>query len=309
MSSQLVSQLKAMLRPLLLPLRESVRTSKLREAQIEFLLNEVSDLRQLIRLLVAKSPDYSASIHQTADSFETQWHDLPVGRHLPGDPIFDRECIDTLCRYAARPSEWFGGKSVLDAGCGMGRWSRALCLLGAKVTAIDLSQAGLQATSALCQSFEEFSCRQHNLLDPLPFGNETFDMVWNYGVCHHTGDTRRVLDNVASGVKVGGLLFTMIYGEPRKNHPSDFIEINRYVSLRRATANLSFAERIAFLRERFPEDVVHGWFDAVSPRVNDLHRLDEIAGWLTVWGFGDIHTTFDSRNHHIIATRMRNMQI
>ena len=176
-------------------------------------------------------------------------------------------------------------------------------MVGAKVTAIDISEAGLRSTANFCQSFSGFSCRQHNLLDPLPFTGTQFDLVWNYGVSHHTGDTHRALGNVATGVKAGGSLFTMIYGEPRESHPSDFMEVNRYVSLRRETAALNFDQRIEFLRERFPDELVHGWFDAISPRVNDLHRFDEIAGWLTEWGFIDIRPTFDSRNHHIVATK------
>ena len=35
------------------------------------------------------------------------------------------------------PLDWFAGKSVLDAGCGNGRWSTAFARLGAQVTAID----------------------------------------------------------------------------------------------------------------------------------------------------------------------------
>ena len=255
----LPENIKAMLRPLVLPIRQRLRQWKilyrlpsflasqdLVAARIEYLIHETSELRQLVRLLLARSPEYMGSMRQTAASFNKQWRDLPAGRHLPGDPIFDRECIETLCRYMGKPRAWFVDKSVLDAGCGMGRWSRALCIVGAKVTAIDISEAGLRSTANLCQSFAGFSCRQHNLLDPLPFADTQFDLVWNYGVCHHTGDTHRALGNVASGVKTGGLLFTMIYGEPRESHPSDFMEVNRYVSLRRETACLNFDQRIEF---------------------------------------------------------------
>ena len=66
----------------------------------------------------------------------------------------------------------------------------------------------------------------------------------------------------------------MIYGEPRSE--IEFNEINGYVELRRATRFMTFKERQSYLEKRFPKELVHGYFDAISPRINDLHRLEEI---------------------------------
>lgn len=291
-----VSRLKSALRPLW----QSLHRVDPIKAQIAYLLAENSEIRQQLRMLLAASPEYRAAISQTADSFDSQWADLPTGRHLPGDPEFDETSIDQLCRYTEKPRDWFTSKRVLDAGCGMGRWSRALCILGAEVTAIDISQAGLASTESLCSTFPGFRTKRCNLLEPLPFGD--FDLVWNYGVCHHTGDTRLALGHVAAAVKEGGLLFTMLYGEPRDGQTIDYGEIASYTKHRQATSAMSFSERVAYLRARFPDDEVHGWFDAISPRVNDLYRFDEIEGWLRSWGFTNIHTTVESRNLHIAAT-------
>lgn len=295
------NSVKSLLRPIVRQFRNRASANRLPQAQIDYLLLEVSELRQLTRELLATSPIYQESIRQTGESFDTQWKDLPTGAHLPGDPTFDQQAVDQLCSYAGLPQGWFPGKKVLDAGCGMGRWSRALGLLGARVTAIDISEHGLQSTRQLCGRFDGFESYQHNLLEPLNFGE--FDLVWNYGVCHHTGDTRKALGNVVSAVKPAGQLFTMLYGEPRLGNIEDFEEISSYSSLRHTTANMDFGQRIEFLRSRFPEDHVHGWFDAISPRVNDLYRLDEVEGWLRGWGFADIHTSSESRNLHIVATR------
>lgn len=52
------------------------------------------------------------------------------------------------------------------------------------------------------------------------------------------------------------------------------------------------------------KDYVHGYFDAISPEINDLYRWDEIIGWLKSAGFEDIKRTLsDHPNHHVIARK------
>jgi SAM-dependent methyltransferase len=193
---------------------------------------------------------------------------------------------------------------VLDAGCGNGRWSWTLSSLGAKVTAIDQSESCLEATRRNCQDVPTVEVRRHSLLELLP-SQPQYDLVWCYGVAHHTGDTRRAIGHVAATVRPGGYLFLMIYGEPRPGRLGDFEDINEYVRLRRLLAPLSLSERVEYLKSIKRPGEVHGWFDAVSPRINDLHRLDEIAEWLRLLGFAEIRQTFATRNLHIIATRLR----
>jgi SAM-dependent methyltransferase len=130
-----------------------------------------------------------------------------------------------------------------------------------------------------------------------------FDLVWSFGVVHHTGDTKRAVQNVAECVRPGGHLFLMVYGEPRWDHYEDYDEINAYTAMRRDLAALSFDERVAYLRRVKADADVHGWFDAASPRVNDLHRFDELAEWLHLLRFTDIRRTCPSRNLFLIARR------
>ena len=271
------------------------------EAALRYLLDEVSELRMLVRALTAASPVRNADIAQTLQSFAFQWDEIGSGKHLLGDPDFDREMCALACRYADMPPEAFAGKTVLDAGCGNGRWSYTFSKLGAKVTAIDQSESAVAELNARWGEKLEFAARRADLLRPLPFDSK-FDLVWCYGVAHHTGNTKLAVENVASAVKPGGRLFLMIYGEPRSE--SEFNEINGYVELRRATRNMSFEQKKSYLEARFPPDLVHGYFDATSPVINDLHRFDEIESWLCAAGFSHIRPTIESRNHHIVADRL-----
>ena len=48
---------------------------------------------------------------------------------------------------------------------------------------------------------------------------------------------------------------------------------------------------------------MHGYFDAISPPINDLHTFEELEGWLLDSGFHNIKRTVDARNIHVIAQR------
>ena len=137
---------------------------------------------------------------QTLASFDWQWANLAQGDFMPGDPWFDTHAARVLAReLCAIDGRWFVGKRVLDAGCGQGRWTRALLELGAEVTAVDYSEAGLERTRALCAGFRRLHTRRVNLLEiPHDLARERFDLVFSFGVLHHTGDTRRALSNIAA---------------------------------------------------------------------------------------------------------------
>ena len=51
---------------------------------------------------------------------------------------------------------------------------------------------------------------------------------------------------------------------------------------------MTFKEKVDYLSERFPADQVHGYFDAVSPTIND-----------------HVRRTMPGKNHHVVATRRR----
>jgi 2-polyprenyl-3-methyl-5-hydroxy-6-metoxy-1,4-benzoquinol methylase len=284
--------------PILLPER---RGSADTDAAVRYLLNEVSDLRILARELAARAATRTADVIHTQQSFSYQWEQIGAGQHLLGDPHFEREMPTLISRYAELPLGWFADKSVLDAGCGNGRWSLALARLGARVTAIDQSRSVIAELERRWSSLPNLIPRQADVLEPLPFKAE-FDLVWCFGVAHHTGNTRLAVEHVAAAVRPGGRLFLMIYGEPRSE--MEFNEINGYVQLRRATRFMNFEERHAYLETRFPKHLVHGYFDAVSPTINDLHRLDEVESWLREAGLHNVRTTLDSRNH-LSQCRMR----
>ena len=268
-----------------------------------FLCYENSNLRRIMRHLAAESPHYLSWISQTSKSFDFQWKNLPNSEHLLSNPEFMKSVGDLVCKYTGLPATWFPGKKVLDAGCGNGRFSWAMAQLGAEVTAFDLSAHGVANLRRLAnEAGLPIQVFQHNVLEPLQL-KTPFDLVWSFGVLHHTGNTFLGFQHIHPLVAQDGYLFLMLYGEPRMQATYDFAELNHYERLRRKTQNLDYAEKITILENEPVVTDVHGWFDAISPFINDYYSFGEIESWLHGVGFQNVKPMLENRNHFVMAQK------
>lgn len=273
------------------------------EEVVKYLYYEASESRSKLRYLLEDNANLLPLRSKTLSSFDYQWGNITDGPNLLSDPKFREECIETICRYTALDRQWFKDKKILDAGCGQGRFSFGFLHLGAQIVATDHSTHGLQYAKNACGEFaSKIDFQQRNLLEPLDFPAD-FDMVWSYGVLHHTGNTYKAFQNIVPLVKPNGYLFLMLYGEPRWGEQGEFYIQAEYSRLRTKLANKVPEEKINVLLTEKPKEHLHGWFDAVSPPINDIYAFEEIEGWLLDAGFHNIRSTFDTANHHIIAQR------
>src|SRR5438270_10056723 len=109
-------------------------------------------------------------------------------------------------------------KSVLDVGSGSGLFSLAARRLGARVHSFDYDLNSVACTQELRRRYftddpdwvvEEASVLDRQYLATLG----RFDIVYSWGVLHHTGAMWEALDNVAPLVGPRGLLFIAIYND------------------------------------------------------------------------------------------------
>lgn len=280
------------------------------ETRIHYLELEASRMASLLRFLSAPVINDLPLAPQTRSSFDFQWNKLPPGRYNLENAEFRTEAADYVCQFTGLPPDWFRGKSVIDVGCGAGRYSWAMSTMGAAVLSVDQSEHGLARCVEACREFPSHRSRVINLLGSVEIA-EQFDLVWSFGVLHHTGDTWGAYRKIVPLVKPGGYLFLMIYGEPRQGIESDYQAVNEYEVWRRATRNMNLDQRLAAVTQAMEREEfmvsgplhVEGYFDAVSPLIADLYSWEELEGWLVGDGFVDIKRTVDTRNHHVIARR------
>ncbi len=136
--------------------------------------------------------------------------------------------------------EFFADKLVLDAGCGYGRHTRVVQGYGAEVVGIDLSVAVINA-QRITKDMPKVHIVQTDLFYP-PFRKEVFDLVYSWGVLHHTPDPRRAFEGLVDFVKPGGDISAKIYR--KRPAPARFVEaLIRKISLRlplKTLYNLSY---------------------------------------------------------------------
>lgn len=289
------------------PLRERVAYLEEVVRYLDFqVTSQASLLRHLSAPVIAELPQ----VRETKASFDFQWAEIPAGRFMLENAEFRRDAAGYVCEFTQLPREWFQGKSVIDAGCGLGRYSWALSTLGARVLSLDQSDHGLARTREACKDFPSHRAMKVDLLHELPL-TEQADLVWSFGVLHHTGDTYRAFKHIVKWVKPGGMIFLMLYGKPREGYPGDYAELNEYDEWRRRTRNMDLRGKLHAVEQHMRttgfrvkgDEHIHGYFDAISPPINDLYVFEEVEAWLIESGFENIKQTVASRNLHIVATR------
>lgn len=145
-------------------------------------------------------------------AFGRNWSDF-IEQKLNDDVI--RQSMDHMAGVLRQPS--LAGKTFLDIGCGSGIHSLAALRLGAeRVVAFDYDQNSVDTAIRVREwaKIPEAGWRisQGSVLDAaLIHSLGKFDIVYSWGVLHHTGEMWHAVRNAAVPLKPGGDFYIALY--------------------------------------------------------------------------------------------------
>jgi len=124
-----------------------------------------------------------------------------------------RMFVDTLLKFLRKASpyegEAFMGMKILDAGCGTGRQMEELKKYG-EVFGFDVSPEALN----FCQKRGLQNIVKANLNQPLPYPNESFDLITALDVLEHIENDQFALSELKRVLKIGGHLIITVPAHP-----------------------------------------------------------------------------------------------
>jgi ubiquinone/menaquinone biosynthesis C-methylase UbiE len=162
----------------------------------------------------------NSGLNEAKVAVQKYWDSAPCGSREPGvspdDPGFFR--AHARIRYGREPEilsfagfETWEGRDVLEIGVGMGADFVRFRKAGALSIGIDLSRESLKLACRNAAVNQITQTLTNADAESLPFADEAFDLVYSWGVLHHTPDTPRALDEVYRVLRPAGEFRIMLY--------------------------------------------------------------------------------------------------
>jgi 2-polyprenyl-3-methyl-5-hydroxy-6-metoxy-1,4-benzoquinol methylase len=225
-------------------------------------------------------------------------------RHLDEERIAQAE--RSLQQMLGLPS--LQGLRFLDAGSGSGLFSLAARRLGASVHSFDYDPQSVACTKALRQRYApedaQWRIEEGSVLDAQYLqGLGSFEIVYSWGVLHHTGDEWTAMDNVSRRVGPGGRLFIAIY--------NDQGAISRYWTCVKRLYNASWLARWLLIAIYTPYFIGLRWLYRIitgrGPLSRGMSLWHDMLDWLGGYPFEVATPEAVFRFHWARGFRLREM--
>ena len=204
----------------------------------------------------------------TINSFNYQWTHLSDSKYLLTDESW-RENVDKyILDELSITREDIANKTVIDVGCGGGRWSYGFAKLGCKVTSVDISEGPCKLTQKNVPQTEVIMSDLFKLQDVL--GDRKFDIVWCWGVIHHTDNPRMALETLTNLMHKNSIIHLYVYSFNRGKKVKELRKFLRLFSLKNREQIIRFLSIIGILHGS-----IHELYDALSTQIN--HEINELT--------------------------------
>jgi ubiquinone/menaquinone biosynthesis C-methylase UbiE len=102
-------------------------------------------------------------------------------------------------------------RDVLEIGVGNGSHAQLLAEHAKSFTGIDLTEYAVKSTAARMQVFGLAGAVLRMDAEQMEFPDNSFDLVWTWGVIHHSANTRKILEEMHRVLRPGGEALVMVY--------------------------------------------------------------------------------------------------
>lgn len=195
--------------------------------------------------------------------------------------------------------DWIGsseleGRSFLDVGCGSGLFSLAARQLGARVVSFDIDPDSVACCRALRQRYMAddpgWEIREGSILDEdfvQTLGK--WDVVYSWGVLHHSGNMWQALDTTGQIVRPGGSLFIALYNDQGKTSEGWTAVKRAYNRLPRAAKPLVLVPSFirlwgpTFIRDSLRLQPTRTWRGHISKR--GMSAWTDLVDWVGGYPF------------------------
>ncbi len=152
------------------------------------------------------SYDWKDKINQ--ERFSLSWFDELDRRFIHSARLYstDVEPFDRIIPFSA-----LHGRKVLEIGCGMGLHTELMTRAGAQVTALDLSPTSVEATTARLRLKGLMADVRQGDAEELPYPDKHFDLIWSWGVIHHSSRTAKIVREMSRTLRPEGECRVMVY--------------------------------------------------------------------------------------------------
>lgn len=160
---------------------------------------------------------------ETIDSVYHFWNERPCNIKHSSKEIGTKEYFEevTKRKYIVEPHiinfanfENYKNKNVLEVGCGIGTAAQSFIEHGANYTGLDLSDKSIEIAKQRMEVFNLYgNIFQGNIEEIDNINNIGFDLIYSFGVLHHTPDIEKSIYNIHKMLKKGGEFKMMLYAK------------------------------------------------------------------------------------------------